>query len=87
MNKATLTADRPLKVKVGKISLDKANLVFSDGQKVTVNTKFLPSPVAEGDMIFLDLLTSEQYNKTKEEIACEVLKEILEPQNGERKKS
>lgn len=85
MNKATLTADRPLKVKVGKISQGKVILHFTDGQKVVVNDKFLPTLACEGDLVFLDLLTLEQYNKTKEEIAREVLKEILEPENGERK--
>lgn len=83
MNKAALTADRPLKVKVGKTTDGKTTLVFSDGQRVTVSSKFLPLHSEEGDLVYLDLLNVEQYNQTKKEIAREVLKEILEPGNGQ----
>lgn len=82
MNKATLTADRPLRVKVGKSLEGKTTLAFSDGQRVVVNSKFLPANSKEHDLIYLDLLSSDQYNQTKQEIAREVLKEILEPKDG-----
>lgn len=86
MNKATLTADRPLKVKVGKSDAGKTVLTFSDGQKVVVNDKFIPSDAREDDMLYLDLLTWAQYNRTKEEVAREVLKEILEPEDGKTRR-
>jgi len=82
MNKTALTADRPLKVKVGKTTDGKTTLAFSDGQRVVISSKFLPTHSKEGDLVYLDLLNVEQYNQTKQEIAREVLKEILEPENG-----
>lgn len=85
MSRATLTADRPLKVKVGKAEADKVSLFFTDGQKVTVNGKFLPESSVEGDILYVQLLSEEQNKQTKQEIAKEVLKEILGPENGGKK--
>lgn len=82
MGRATLLADKPLKVKLEEVESNKATMVFSDGQKFSVNAKFLPGGVRPGDMLYLDLMTSEQYNKTKEEVAREVLKEILGTEDG-----
>lgn len=81
-----MMAEKPLKVTVGRSGAGKTTLVFTDGQKVVVGTKFLPAEALEGDELYLDLLTSQQYNRTKQEIAKEVLKEILETGDGGEKR-
>ncbi len=81
-----MTSDKLLKVTVANIDGDRVNLVFSDNQSVTVSKKFLPDKVAEGDEVFVDLLTQDQLNQSKSAIAKEVLQEILKEGSEKGKK-
>jgi len=79
MNFSLLTSEKPLRVKVEKIERNSTRLVFSDHQKIEINTKFLPSGTKPGDQLYLNLLSENELNLSRNEIAQEVLKEILGP--------
>jgi len=69
--------DKPLKVRVASISATHAKLVFSDSQSVEINPKFLPKDTKSGTTLYLNLLTDEDLDKSREELAKAVLDEIL----------
>jgi sRNA-binding carbon storage regulator CsrA len=73
----SLYCEKPLKVKVEKIGENSAKLVFTDGQSVAINSKFLPTNTKEGDTIFLNLLAPEELNLSRHEVAKALLDEIL----------
>jgi len=77
INPSLLTSDKPLKVKVGKTESGFTKLIFSDRQQVEVSQKYLPKGVAEGESLFLNLLTESELDLTRREIAKKVLDDIL----------
>ena len=77
INPSLLTSDKPLKVKVGKTESGFTKLIFSDRQQVEVSQKYLPKGAAEGESLFLNLLTESELDLTRREIAKKVLDDIL----------
>lgn len=77
MNASLFTTDKPLKVKLEKIEDHLATLVFSDRQAVEVNAKFIPTRAEVGDYLFLNFLTEDELKLTKQEVAKEILDDIL----------
>lgn len=82
INEAILTSEKPLKVKVTAISGQIARLKFSDNQSVEINSKYLPENVKIGEELYLNLLTETDLQKTKGQIAKEILENILESENS-----
>ena len=81
MNPKLFTAEKPLKVKVKKITEGSVELVFSDQQSVNIKVKFLPQQTKEGDTLYLDLLSADQLKLARQEVARAVLEEILDSPN------
>jgi hypothetical protein len=77
INKSLLVAERPLKVRVGKLTDNQVKLVLSDNQIFEVSRKYLPESAKLGDELYLNLIAEEDFDKTKKEIAKELLEQIL----------
>ena len=77
VNPSLLTNEKPLKVKTGAQIGDKVKLIFSDNQSVEISRKFLPKGTREGVFLYLDLLSADDLLKSKNEVAKEILAEIL----------
>ncbi len=77
INKSLLTSEKPLRVKLGKISQNQAKITFPDRQLVEINIKYLPKNSKEGDELYFNLVTEEEFTLTKKEIARELLEDIL----------
>ena len=77
MNPSLLVSDKPLRVKVEKIDDSAIELSFSDHQKITISPKNLPHQTKVGDYLYLNLLTKEELEMTKKEIAKTILEDIL----------
>ncbi|TSC95624.1 MAG: hypothetical protein CEN88_448 [Candidatus Berkelbacteria bacterium Licking1014_2] len=65
------------KVAVDKISNHHAVLDCGRGQTLTVACRFLPANIKEGDIVALDFLSEKQATMEREEMAKQILKEIL----------
>ncbi len=50
------------------------------GQELVIPTRLLPSNLAQGAMIVVELMTDEQATQAKERVARKVLEEILNGQ-------
>lgn len=83
INPSLLTSEKPLKVRTGARIGDKVKLVFSDNQSVEISCKFLPKGTREGVFLYLDLLSGEDLQRSKNEVAKEILSEILNPNGKE----
>lgn len=73
----SLYCDKPLKVRVEKLDESSAKIVFTDGQSVEINRKFLPLNAKEGQVIYVSLLAEEELEENKHEVAKALLDEIL----------
>ena len=81
LNPKILTVEKPLKVKVDKIEGGRVKLILTDRQVFEVNRKFFGASLKKGDVLYLNFLSEGQLAISKDEVAKEVLKEIL----GEKK--
>jgi hypothetical protein len=54
-----------------------AVLSFGKGKEIVVAKRFLPNKVKEGTVLRVELLTDEQAERRRENLARAVLKEIL----------
>ena len=77
LNPHLLTCDKPLKVRVTSIENGSAKLVFSDSQSFEVSAKFLPSGTKKGEVLYLSLVSDQQLNLGRADVAKAVLDEIL----------
>ena len=77
INKSLLVAEKPLKVRVAKLSESQAKLIFSDNQSFEVSRKYLPTSAKPGDELYLNLIGEADFDKDKKEIAKELLEQIL----------
>ncbi|MFH1855418.1 MAG: hypothetical protein ABH810_03395 [bacterium] len=77
INKSLLTSEKPLKVKLSKISENQAKITFSDHQSVEINVKYLPKNSKEGDELYFNLVSEDEFTLTKKEIAKQLLEDIL----------
>lgn len=60
--------------------LDDETLGPLTGQELVVPTRLLPSNLAQGAMIVVELMTDEQATQAREHVARKVLEEILNGQ-------
>jgi len=77
INQNLLLAEKPVRIKIAQIKEGHAKLVFSDNQSVEISQKYLPKGSQVGDELYLNLLTEEQLDITKKEIARQLLEDIL----------
>ena len=77
INKSLLVAEKPLKVRVGKLGSNQAKLLFSDNQSFEINRKYLPASAKAGDELYFNLIGESDFDLTKKEIAKELLEQIL----------
>jgi hypothetical protein len=78
INPSLLISEKPLKLKVGEVSVTQAVLNLPDDQQICIHPKFLPPDISKGDFVFLNLLSENELNNKKEDVAQAVLEEILE---------
>lgn len=77
INKSLLVAEKPLKIKVGKLTGTQARLIMSDNQSFEVHRKYLPENAKTGDELYLSLLDEKSFGASKSQIAKELLEQIL----------
>ncbi len=77
INKSLIVAEKPLKIRVGKLSPSIVKLILSDNQSFEINRKYLPASAKTGDELYLNLIDEESFGSTKKEIAQELLEQIL----------
>ncbi|NQT50333.1 DUF3006 domain-containing protein [Candidatus Kuenenbacteria bacterium] len=66
-----------LKATIDRIEEDKAVLIFDDGQKLIVPINKLPANSTAGKVLELNLIANEDVTEEKENLAKDVLNEIL----------
>ena len=77
INSSLLTSEKPLRVKTGETNGDKVKLTFSDNQAIEVSSKYLPKKAKPGDVLYLSLITEDELELNRKEIARAVLDDIL----------
>ncbi|MCX6809718.1 MAG: hypothetical protein NTZ65_03160 [Candidatus Berkelbacteria bacterium] len=77
MNPSFLTSEKPLRVEIEKIENSQVKLVFSDHQSVLISIKFIPKNAKVGDVLYLNLMSDSDLKLTRQQIAGDVLAEIL----------
>ena len=77
INPSLLISDKPLKLKVGKTESGFTKLIFPDSQSIEISQKYLPKGAKEGEVVFLNLLTENELELSRQDIAKRVLDEIL----------
>ena len=62
---------------IDRIEEDKAVLIFDDGQNLPVSIGKLPSGIRQGDVIKLEISKDNNQSNKQENLAKDVLNEIL----------